>query len=98
MIVTEKLLYSSSFNSLKPSLTMILALPTPSPSAPRCFKKRSLQTKEYHFDETLKKQAEMFSWGFYISYFLSVSSQTTRFQQERVDLPFTPLTSLVFSL
>lgn len=26
--------------------------PTPAPSAPHCFKKRSLQTKENHFDET----------------------------------------------
>ena len=40
----------------------------------------------------------MFSWVSYISYFLSVFSQTTPFQQERVDLPFTPLNSLVFSL
>ena len=35
----------------------------------------------------------MFSWVSYISYFLSVFPQTTPFQQERVDLPFTPLNS-----
>ena len=77
---------------------MILPLPQTPPQALLIVLRRDPCKQKKIILTRLKKEGEMFSWVSYISYFLSVFPQTTPFQQERVDLPFTPLTSLVFSL
>ena len=77
---------------------MILPLTQPPPQALLIVLRRGPCKRKKIILTRFKKEGEMFSWVSYIGYFLSVFPQTTPFQQERVDLPFTSLTSLVFSL